>query len=108
MGKGKGKGKGKGMGKGMDADAGWEQAAVTLKVMQRMRLSPAEVWVHYIGTGGGVDEFEFNAYLHGLMDLPVHERDTITHAVNELYDDAYRDGRAPYSSDLSQAKRSKP
>jgi hypothetical protein len=58
--------------------------------------------------GGGVDEFEFNTYLHGLLHLPAYERDMITHAVNELYDDVYRNGRAPYSSDLSRTKRREP
>jgi hypothetical protein len=87
---------------------GEEQAALTLEVVQRMGWSPAEVWLHYMGMGGGVDEFEVNAYLYGLLHLPAHERDAVTHAVNELYEDAYRNGRAPYSSDLSRTKRREP
>lgn len=86
----------------MENDA--EQFALTFDVMQRVGLSSDEVWMHYMSLGGGVHEFEFHAYLHGLLQLPALDRDMIAHAVNELYDDVCRSGRAPYSHNLSRTK----
>ena len=85
-----------------------QQAAGTLRVMERVGLPPGKVWMCYISLGGGADEFEVNAYLHGLHSLPALDRDMITHAVNELYDDICHSARAPYSSDLPRTERRHP
>lgn len=77
---------------------GQEQFALTFDAMRRANISTGELWLHYFSMGGGVDEYEVNAYLHGLIDLPEHERDCISQAVNELFDDLCRQRGAPYSS----------
>ncbi|MHA7238767.1 hypothetical protein [Arthrobacter sp. TMS1-12-1] len=75
-----------------------EQRALTLDAMKRANISVGALWEHYFSMGGGVDEYELTAYLHGLFELPDHERDCISQAVNELYDDLCRQQGAPYSS----------
>ena len=75
-----------------------EQYALTFDAMNRTNISPGELWLHYFSMGGGVDEYEVNAYLHGLIDLPDYERDCVAQAVNELFDDLCRQQGAPYSS----------
>lgn len=81
-----------------ETSSGQEQYALTYDAMVRANISPGELWIHYFSMGGGVDEYEVNAYLHGLIDLPEHERDCISQAVNELFDDLCRQRGAPYSS----------
>jgi hypothetical protein len=92
----------------MSAQEGLEQAALTLKAVQKLGLPPDEVWIHCIASGSDLGEFEFNAYLHGLLHLPANERDLIAHAVNELLDDLYRATKAPYSDQLSPTRRHEP
>ncbi|MUK01070.1 hypothetical protein GM708_03445 [Vibrio cholerae] len=75
-----------------------EQYALTFDAMRRANIDTGELWLHYFSMGGGVDEYEVNAYLHGLIELPDHERDCISQAVNELFDDLCRQQGAPYSS----------
>ncbi|OUM42512.1 hypothetical protein B8W73_06600 [Arthrobacter agilis] len=81
-----------------ETDPDQEQYALTYDAIQRANISTGELWLHYFSMGGGVDEYEVNAYLHGLIDLPEHERDCISQAVNELFDDLCRQQGAPYSS----------
>jgi hypothetical protein len=92
----------------MSAQEEFEQAALTLQVIQKLRLSLDEVWLHCINSGGYLGEFEFNAYLHGLLRLPAPDRDLIAQAVNELLDDLHRVPRAPYSDQPSHTRRPKP
>jgi hypothetical protein len=77
-----------------------EQYARTLDAIERLGLSVGEVWIHYLGMGGNIDEYEVNAYLYGLTQLPELDRDMISQAVNELYDDMCREPRAPFTWDL--------
>lgn len=61
------------------------------------------VWDHLQNLGGGIDRLEVDAYLHGLMALPLADRNDVTQAVNELLDDLEATGhraccRAPYSA----------
>jgi hypothetical protein len=79
-----------------------EQYARTFDVMGRVGLSVGEVWLHYLGMGGDVDEYEVDAYLHGLIQLPELDRNLIALAVNELYDDVCREPRAPFSQELKR------
>ncbi|WP_394248796.1 hypothetical protein [Arthrobacter pityocampae] len=66
-------------------------------------LTLHEVYLHYLNSGGFFDEFEMDAYLHGLILLPREERNCIAQAVNELIDDLLAGGvtgrrpRASYS-----------
>ena len=81
----------------MNASPGETQPSLTFEVMQRLSISPSEVWLYYLGMGGGLDEWEVTAYLHGVLDLETLDRDLISQAVNELYDDIRRSPKAPYS-----------
>lgn len=73
-----------------------EQYARTLDVIERLGLSAGEVWISYLGLGGNVDEYEFRAYLYGLIRLPDLDRDLISVAVDELYDEVWGELRAPF------------
>lgn len=75
-----------------------DQHALTCDAMKRANISVRDLWEHYSSMGGAVDEYEVTAYLNGLIDLPEAERDFISQAVNELYDDLCRQQGAPYSS----------
>lgn len=74
------------------------QHAFTLHAMDRVGISVGELWLHYLSTGGNIDEYEVDAYLHGLMPLPAFERDMISQSVNEMIDDITHGPRAPYST----------
>lgn len=74
----------------------------TRNAMRHADLSLMLVWDHFLNMGGIVDELEMDAYLHGVLHLPVQERDCVAQAVNELLDDLAMAGgtpccRAPYS-----------
>lgn len=78
------------------------QGLHTSTAMNHAGLSLATVWDHFLNMGGGIGYLEVDAYLHGVMPLPVADRDWIAQAVNELLDDLARAGyhsccRAPYS-----------
>lgn len=63
-------------------------------------LDVNEVWTNYAGIGGQGDLFEVQAYLHGLMLLDELQRDMVSHAINEMLDDAGSPARrAAYSTD---------
>lgn len=55
-----------------------------------------DVWRRYYENGGHVGLFETEAYLHGLLRLPVQECDLLAQAVNELIDEEPPLPRAPY------------
>lgn len=79
------------------------QYAGTMTALREAGLLIEDVWDHYLNMGGGTEELEVEAYLHGLMWLPTDERDCLAQAVNELLDDLIRAGiscshRAPYST----------
>lgn len=80
------------------AHADDDQHAVTFDAIRRIGVDVGELWLYYLSMGGGVDEYEVDAYLHGLMRLPAVERDMISQAVNEMIDDICRGPRAPYSA----------
>ncbi|WP_459344359.1 hypothetical protein [Arthrobacter sp. MDT3-44] len=90
-----------------DADYDKDQYAATLDSMQRANITAGELWLYYISMGGSTDEFEINAYLHGMMRLPAIDRDMLSQSVNELYDDICRSPRAPFSTDLESQERNR-
>jgi hypothetical protein len=75
-----------------------EQRLRTLDAMHQIGLDVQRVWLHYFSIGGNVDEFELNAYLHGLMSLTPLDRNMVSHAVNELISETPRPA-APYDED---------
>ncbi|MFC3300572.1 hypothetical protein FJV46_08765 [Arthrobacter agilis] len=81
------------------------QSATARTAMRASSLSLREVHLHYLNSGGSADEFELDAYLHDLVNLPRDERDCIAQAVNELIDDLLADGLAglPPRADYSDS-----
>lgn len=79
------------------------QHAFTFDAMGRVGISVGELWLHYLSSGGDIDEYEVDAYLHGLMPLPALERDMISQSVNEMIDDIAQGPRAPYSTAMSSS-----
>ena len=74
----------------------------TYEALECSGLTLGEVFQHYLNMGGWMDEFEVDAYLHGLMQLSAQERDCVSQAVNELIHDMFAGERvtccrAPYS-----------
>lgn len=74
----------------------------TLMAMEFAGLSAYETWMHYCNMGGAAGYFDFDAYLHGIVDLDAEDADVVSQAVNELIDDVLPVGesrirRAPYS-----------
>lgn len=79
------------------------QGLHTHTAMRHADLTVLLVWDHFLNMGGSVEQLEVDAYLHGMMPLPVDDRDCVTQAVNELLDDLAMMGheaccRAPYST----------
>lgn len=66
-------------------------------------LKPGELWLNYFSIGGGVGEYEVEAYLQGLLSLPPLQRDLLAMAANELIEAVPR-LHAPYSDDLTLTK----
>jgi hypothetical protein len=62
--------------------------------MTTSSLTVRDVYAHYLNSGGSFDEFEFDAYLHGLVPFPRDERNCVAQAVNELIDDLAPLGRS--------------
>ncbi|MDV8148925.1 hypothetical protein [Arthrobacter sp. B10-11] len=61
-------------------------------------LTAGELWLNYFSIGGGVGEYEVEAYLQGLLSLPPIQRDLLAMAANELIEAVPRQ-YAPYSDD---------
>lgn len=79
------------------------QALHTHTAMRHADLPLLLVWDHLQNLGCPTGHLEVDAYLHGLMALPLGDRDAVAQAVNELLDDREVTGhraccRAPYSA----------
>jgi hypothetical protein len=71
------------------------------RAMSGAGLSLPEVWLHYFSITGVIGEYEIDAYLNQMIDLPAAECDTLAHAINELIDDLPSLGRAPYRDEFT-------
>ena len=69
----------------------------------RTELTVEELWTRYFALGGDVDLLELEAYLEGLLALPVNQRDLLAVAVNERLDELVG-ARVPYLRTVSEAK----
>ena len=88
----------------MDAfDEPDEQAQATREAMNDAGLQLSAVWMRYFSFTGAAGEYEVDAYLNGSMELPVHERDLLAHAVNELINELPPPRKAPYSANETNA-----
>ena len=76
-----------------------EQRLRTLQAMHAAGLTLHSVWIRYLSICGNADEFELEAYLHGLISLTPLERNCVSYAVNELIAETPHPA-APYSEDL--------
>jgi hypothetical protein len=61
-------------------------------------ITRGELWLNYFSIGGGVGEYEVEAYLQGLLSLPPIQRDLLALAANELIEALPRI-YAPFSDD---------
>ncbi|MEV7661972.1 hypothetical protein [Paenarthrobacter sp. NPDC089316] len=73
------------------------QAQATRQAMEEAGLRLNAVWMRYFSFTGEAGEYELDAYLNGSLELPAHERDLISHAVNELIKELPPRRMAPYS-----------
>lgn len=75
-----------------------EQRRQLRAALKAADLTPGELWLNYFSIGGGVGEYEVEAYLQGLLSLPPIQRDLLAMAANELIQAIPR-LYAPYSDD---------
>jgi len=61
-----------------------EQRRKLRAALKASDLTPGEIWLNYFSIGGGVGEYEVEAYLQGLLSLPPIQRDLLAMAANEL------------------------
>lgn len=76
-----------------------QQRARLRSAVQAAGISVGDLWLRYFSLGGGVGEYEVEAYLQGLLSLPSLQRDLLAMAANELIDEMPRP-RAPYSDEF--------
>lgn len=69
----------------------------------RTELTIEELWTRYFALGGDVGPLELEAYLEGLLTLPVGQRDIVAVTVNERLDELVGP-RVPYSRTVSETK----
>jgi len=81
-----------------------EQRRKLRAALKASDLTPGELWLNYFSIGGGVGEYEVEAYLQGLLSLPPIQRDLLAMAANELIEAIPR-LYAPYSDDPDLAER---
>ncbi|KQO00799.1 hypothetical protein ASF21_10795 [Arthrobacter sp. Leaf234] len=74
-----------------------EQRLHTLHAVEQLDLGVHQVWIRYFSIGGVADEFDVDAYLHGLKTLTTLDRDLVAHAVSELIKETPPPPTAPYS-----------
>jgi hypothetical protein len=86
---------------GFDPHESKQQQALRA-VLKAEDITVGELWLHYFSIGGAVGEYEVEAYLQGLLSLPVIQRDLLAMAANELIDELPR-SHAPYSEEFRDA-----
>ena len=77
-----------------------KQQRMLREVLKAADINAAELWLKYFSLGGAVGEYEVEAYLQGLLSLPVTERDLLAMAANELIREVPL-GHAPYSDEIA-------
>lgn len=76
-----------------------EQRSRLRQVLENGDISVGELWLQYFSMSGTAGEYEVQAYLEGVVSLPVTERDLLAMAANELTGGGSL-LRAPYSDEL--------
>jgi hypothetical protein len=62
-------------------------------------LSMTDLWVRYFGLGGMSTPIELEAYVLGALQPSSHERNLVTHAINELHVELGGNHPVPYVAD---------
>lgn len=62
-------------------------------------LSHGQLWLRYFGIGGITPALEVEAIVHGVLDVDLHDRNTIVHALNERFTELGRNHPVPYLED---------
>lgn len=81
-----------------------QQQAMLRSALRTARISVGDLWLHYFSIGGTVGEYEVEAYLQGLLSLPVLQRDLLAMAANELIKALPRP-HAPYSDEIADGAK---
>lgn len=76
-----------------------QQQRLLRAALKAADINAGELWLKYFSIGGDAGEYEVEAYLQGLLSLPVTQRDLLAMAANELIDERPR-SHAPYSDEL--------
>jgi hypothetical protein len=76
------------------------QRRMLAAAMTSAGIEVGELWLKYFSLGGDAGEYEVEAYVRGLLSLPVLERDLLAMAANELHTQTPH-GNAPYFGELS-------
>lgn len=84
----------------MDDSTENEQRRQLAQVLGVANISVSQLWLRYFGSGGSVGEYEVDAYVQGLISLPVLQRDLLALATNELVDELPALPRAPFAEDI--------
>lgn len=84
----------------MDDPREEEQRRQLGRVLKIANVSVGQLWLRYFGNGGSVGEYEVDAYIQGLISLPVLQRDVLAFALNELVDELPALPRAPLDSQV--------
>lgn len=53
-------------------------------LMRNNHMYPLELWMRYWANGGEAQQFEFEAYLHGLYELDPFDLEVLTWVLEEL------------------------
>ena len=61
-----------------------EQRSRLKEVLQAADITVSELWLQYFGMSGSAGEYEVQAYVEGVLSLPVTERDLLAMAANEM------------------------
>lgn len=74
-----------------------EQLRALRAALNLADLTMEQLWTRYFALGGEAGPTEVDAFLHGLTELPVQQRDILAHAVNEWLGEQAPIRRVPYS-----------
>ncbi len=76
-----------------------EQRTRLKQVLDAVDITVGELWLQYFGMGGSAGEYEVQAYVEGVLSLPVSDRDLLAMAANEMVDGT-SSLQAPYADQL--------
>jgi hypothetical protein len=84
-----------------------EQRSQLKQALDAADITVGELWLRYFSMTGSVGEYEVQAYLQGLISLPVIQRDLLAMACNEIIGEK-PPLHAPYADQLNGPRASGP